>query len=175
MDAERVVVRLPTPTRKAIPALLADREDRSVFMREAADLQIAIRSIDVYPELLGYLTAKRLRARGVIRAILRAVRLTQNFHHLGDSACQRAAPGMTRPSAKKFHIPADGVALCVGEARAGPIGAKATIGSVVRSIAATCIPRAYRLPDVLSCTANACIRQLPPSQCRSTGPPASMG
>ncbi len=72
MDAERVVVRLPTPAVKAIPSLLADHEDRSDFMREAAELEIAIRSLDVYPELLGYLTANESLAEFCARAVRQA-------------------------------------------------------------------------------------------------------
>ena len=79
MDAERVVVRLPTPTLKAIPALLADREDRSDFMREAADLEIAIRSIDVYPELLGYLTANETLTEFCARAVRQAAQRRINM------------------------------------------------------------------------------------------------
>lgn len=72
MDARAINVLLPTVALAAIPDLLREREDRSEFLREAVELEIAIRSLDVYPELLGYLTANESLAEFCARAVRQA-------------------------------------------------------------------------------------------------------
>ena len=72
MDARAINVLLPTVALAAIPDLLREREDRSEFLREAVELEIAIRSLDVYPELLGYLTANESLADFCARAVRQA-------------------------------------------------------------------------------------------------------
>lgn len=72
MDGRVITLRLPTAALAAITDLLADREDRSDFLREATELEIAIRSLDVYPELLGYLTANESLADFCARAVRQA-------------------------------------------------------------------------------------------------------
>ena len=72
MDARAINVLLPTVALAAIPGLLREREDRSEFLREAVELEIAIRSLDVYPELLGYLTANESLAEFCARAVRQA-------------------------------------------------------------------------------------------------------
>ena len=72
MDARAINVLLPTVALAAISDLLREREDRSEFLREAVELEIAIRSLDVYPELLGYLTANESLAEFCARAVRQA-------------------------------------------------------------------------------------------------------
>ena len=102
MDAQRIVVRLPTPALKAIHTLLADREDRSDFLREAAELEIAIRTLDVYPELLGYLTAKETLAEFCARAVRQAAqRRISMLKEADDGASADQSPDSPVPRAER--------------------------------------------------------------------------
>jgi hypothetical protein len=77
MDAERVVVRLTRSALREIHGMIAEREDRSDFLREAAELEIAIRRLDIYPALMGNLTANEtftdFCAKAVRQAVLKRV------------------------------------------------------------------------------------------------------
>lgn len=90
LDAQRVGVRLPTQTLTAISDLLRDREDRSDFLREAAELLILIRNLDVYPLLLGYLTANEsfadFCARAVRQAAMRRITILTEAEEADDAA-----------------------------------------------------------------------------------------
>ena len=101
MDARAINVLLPTVALAAIPDLLREREDRSEFLREAVELEIAIRSLDVYPELLGYLTANESLAEFCARAVRQAAQrrikmLKENIaEDESESPSQAAGPGGT--------------------------------------------------------------------------------
>lgn len=61
--------RIPDEEHELIPSLLADREERSGFLRAATTLEIAIRSLDVYPRLLACLTANETITEFCARAV----------------------------------------------------------------------------------------------------------
>lgn len=58
---------------KDVHSLLGKNEDRSDFLRQAAELEIAIRRLDIYPELQGYLTANETIADFCAKAVKRAI------------------------------------------------------------------------------------------------------
>lgn len=61
--------RIPDEEHEIIPNLLADHEERSGFLRAATTLEIAIRSLAVYPKLLRCLTANETIADFCARAV----------------------------------------------------------------------------------------------------------
>ncbi|MDD2861655.1 MAG: hypothetical protein PHI71_11390 [Acidiphilium sp.] len=75
--ARRTLVRLTESQIKEIGEVLDEREDRSDFLREAADLEIAIRRLDVYRDLIGHLTTHETLidfcAKAVRQAVLKRV------------------------------------------------------------------------------------------------------
>ncbi len=74
MDAERVVVRVARATLREIHEIIREQEeDRSDFMREAAELDLAIRRLDVYPALIGNLTVNETFTEFCAKAVRQAV------------------------------------------------------------------------------------------------------
>lgn len=53
--ADRAVIAFPEGTFVSIARVLGAAEDRSDFLREAAGLELAIRELDIYPDLLAHL------------------------------------------------------------------------------------------------------------------------
>lgn len=70
--AQRVLVRLTEAQLSDIQIHLGEHEDRSEFLRQATDLEIAIRKLDVYRQLTGYLTANETMADFCAKAVRRA-------------------------------------------------------------------------------------------------------
>ena len=71
--AQRIMVRFPEGVLKDVHSLLGKNEDRSDFLRQAAELEIAIRRLDIYPEFQGYLTANETIADFCAKAVKRAI------------------------------------------------------------------------------------------------------
>ncbi|MDD2860340.1 MAG: hypothetical protein PHI71_04610 [Acidiphilium sp.] len=80
--AQRIMVRLSEPTLTSIQRLLGEKEDRSDFLRQAAELEIAIRSLDNYAELNEYLitneTLVEFCAKAVRQAAARRIDAVKN-------------------------------------------------------------------------------------------------
>lgn len=81
--SDRAVIAFPEGTFVSIARILRDGEDRSDFLREAAELEIAIRGLDIYQDLMAHLItnetlidfcAKAVRQAGLKRiAVLKDV------------------------------------------------------------------------------------------------------
>lgn len=87
--ARRTLVRLTELQIKEIGEVLGEKEDRSDFLRNAADREIAIRRLDVYGDLIGYLTANEtvtdFCAKAVRQAVLKRIAaLTEGGNYLAE-------------------------------------------------------------------------------------------
>lgn len=71
--AQRVLVALSEQTLAALRAVQGADEDRSDFIREAVDLEIAVRKLDVYADLRAHLLANESFADFCAKAVRRAV------------------------------------------------------------------------------------------------------
>jgi hypothetical protein len=71
--AQRVLVALSEQTIADLRAVQAPDEDRSDCIREAVELEIAVRRLDVYPDLKAHLLANETLAEFCAKAVRRAV------------------------------------------------------------------------------------------------------
>ncbi len=89
--AQRVLVALSEQTLAALRAVQGTDEDRSDFIREAVDLEIAIRKLDVYPDLRAHLLANESFADFCGKAVRRAV-LNRKTSLANEAGPDEAAP-----------------------------------------------------------------------------------
>lgn len=71
--ARRIMVRFDDETLTALQRVIDDQEDRSDFVRAAVELETAIRSLDVYPDLKAHLLANESVEDFCAKAVRRAV------------------------------------------------------------------------------------------------------
>ncbi len=87
----RIQVRFPAKTISAMQTVVHDKEDRSDFIRAAVELEVAIRNLDVYEDLLGHLVANETIHEFCARAVKRAV--LQRKAALAEPGIDTPTPG----------------------------------------------------------------------------------
>lgn len=86
--ADRAVIAFPEGTFGSIARVLDDAEDRSDFLREAAGLDLAIRELDIYPDLLAHLITNETFIDFCTKAVRQAALKRINALSDGDDALE---------------------------------------------------------------------------------------